>query len=228
MAEEKTKITTACPDEERLASFVDGLPGGTDRESVVAHVDDCGDCLDRVVMARFADEQERSLVGAAFPTGMAQRAASDRAKALFRGAPVLEAVFRLGRGALEVIRSAGVEWAPVAAPAVRGASESDSKDLWETSAEVGGLRLSLEVERTGAGCVIAAGVASLDGTDPPAGTSLALVRDADLIALQPASAEPADLAEVGPGRFHVEVRRDGSPTGHATLRLDPGNPAEVQ
>ena len=210
--------TTTCPDAERIADFAEQRLDAALHETVDAHLAACDGCFDQVVHVRWAIEQERALVGAPFPVTPAERSARERARALF-SEPLGRAVFRLLKGALELVSTTGASWEPVAVPAVRGAGDADARDLWEAAFPAGELSLRIEVERTGAGCVVAAGIAAPGGAEAPAGTSVALLRDGTVVALQPATAEPADLAEVGPGAFAVEVRRDGGTLGRAELHL---------
>ena len=209
-----------CPDEEHLADFVDGRLQAAERDTVATHVEACDTCFDVVVLTRAAVEEERALAGAPFPVTAAQRAARERARALYSPPLSVRAVFRLVRDALDLVREAGAQWTPVAAPAVRGGEAGDGRDLWQARVRVDDLDLALEVERSGEGAVIAAGLTGADGAEAPAGTSVALVREGSLLAFQPATAEPADLAEVGPGEFRVEVRRDGEVAGHAIVALE--------
>jgi len=209
---------TSCLDDERLACFVEEILPAAQRVDVDTHLSACDDCFERVAVARWVVLKERALAGAPFPVTLAERRARDRAKGLFRAPAGARAVFRLLRGALDLVQFTGPAWSPVAAPAVRGDGEGDDQDLWEVRTQLGDYTLRVEVERTGSGCVIAAGVATGTG-EPPSGTAVALVRDGALLSLQAATSEPADLAEVGPGRFRVEVRRDGEVTGHAEVVL---------
>ncbi len=211
---------THCPDEEHLADFVEGRLGADERQSTATHVEACDTCFSVVVLTREVMAEERALAGAPFPVTAAQRVARERAKALYSPPLSIRVVFRLVKDALDLVRTAGAEWAPVAAPAVRGGEAGDGRDLWQARVRVSDLDLALEVERSREGCVIAAGLTAAGGGEAPAGTAVALVRDGSLVAFQPATAEPADLAEVGPGEFRVEVRRDGHLEGHATLALE--------
>ena len=212
---------TCCPDEERLADFAEDRLDAAAREAVDTHLQACDNCFEVVVLTREAICEERAWARSPSLVTVAERAARERARSLFAPRLDVRAVFRLVRGALDLVRSAGAAWEPVAVPAVRGGeARGDGRDLWEASASVAGLDLRLEVERTGSGCVIAAGLTAPGGAAAPAGTSLALVSGGRLLAFQPATEEPADLAEVGAGEYRVEVRRGDEVAGHATLSLE--------
>ncbi len=200
-------------DEETLANFVEGRLDDAASAEVEAWLASDEVAFDTVVLARSLMDEEAKLVGGRLPVPAAQAVARDRAKALFQES-LKSVVFRLVRGALDLVDNLAVgEWAPVAAPSVRGDSDGDGRDLWEGRIPAGDDTLTIEVERTGAGALIAAGV------DNAAGAQIVLLRDGAVVTLRPATAEPAELAEVEAGSFQVEIRRDGETTGRASVVL---------
>ena len=208
------QTTTIIRDEETLADFVEGRLDSAANEQVQAWLAEDSVAFDTVVLARSLMEEESKLMGARLPTPAARSAAARRAQGLFKES-LKAAVFRLVQGALDLLDDATAgQWAPVAAPAVRGAgAENGDRDLWEGRIPAGDDTLTIEVERTDSGALIAAGV------DNAAGAQIVLLRDEDVVTLRPATAEPAELAEVTAGSFHVEVRRDGRTTGRAAVVL---------
>jgi len=212
---------TCCPDEERLADFTEGRLDAQDRATLETHLEGCDTCFEVVVLTREAMQAELAYAGSPALVTIPERAAREKVKALFAPKLGMRAVFRMVRGALDLVRSAGAEWAPVAVPSVRGgATDGAGLDLWESKVRVGELDLQLEVERSGEGCLIAAGLTTRGGTEAPAGLSVALVTEGKLLAFQPATGEPSDLAEVGAGEYRIEIRRGDEVTGHATLALE--------
>ncbi len=201
-------------DEETLGDFVDGRLDDEGRAQVQAWIAEDEAAFDAVVLARSLSEAEAALMGGAFPRGARQRSAAERAKALLQPS-ALKAVFRLLQGALELVEPL-VEggWAPVAAPAVRGDEGGEGRDLWAGRTGAGRDALTVEVERTGEGAVIAAGVQG------PEGAQLVLLRDGAVIALRPATAEPVEVAEVAAGEFLVELRRSGAAVARAAVVLE--------
>lgn len=202
-------------DEESLADFVEGRLDAATAAQVQAWLAEDSDAFDAVVLARSLMDEESKLMGARLPVPAAQLTAQERAKALFSESPVA-AVFRFVQGALDLIGggASGV-WAPVAAPAVRGQGGGpDGRDLWAGRIQAGEDTLLVEVERTAAGALIAAGV------DNAARAQVVLLRDDSVVTLRPATVVPAELAQVEAGRFHVEVRRGGRTTGRASVVLE--------
>lgn len=201
-------------DEETLGDFVDGRLDEVGRAQVQAWLAEDEAAFDAVVLARSLSDAEAALVGGAFPQGVRQRSAAERAKALLRPG-ALKAVFRLLQGALELVEPL-VEgaWAPVEAPAMRGDQGGGGCDLWAGRTGLGRDALTVEVERTDGGAVIAA------GAQRPEGAQLALLQAGSVIAVRPATVEPAELAEVTAGEFSVELRRSGSPVASAAVVLE--------
>ena len=201
-------------DEETLGDFVDGRLDEGARAQVQAWLAEDEAAFDAVVLARSLSEAEAALMGSAFPRGARQRSAAERAKALLRPSG-LKAVFRLVQGALDLVEPlVQGRWTPVMAPAVRGAGDGEGRDLWTGCVGAGRDALTIEVERTGEGAVIAAGV------EGPEGAQLALLRSGAMVALRPATTEPVDLAEVAAGEFQVELRRSGDVVASAAVVLE--------
>jgi len=204
---------TLIRDEETLADYVEGRLNSSAAAQVQAWLVEDDAAFDAVVLARSMMDEEAALMGARFPQGSSQAAARERAQSLFR--PTLTAaVFRLVQGALDLVDElVSGQWAPVAVPAVRGDGATDGRDLWEGRIPAGDDMLHVEVERTEQGALIAAGVASAEGAQ------VALLLNGELICLQPATVEPAELAEVGAGRVRLEIRRNGQVVGGAEVAL---------
>lgn len=208
-------ITTLIRDEETLADFAEGRLDAAARATVESWLAQDEAAFDMVVLARSLMEEEAKLMGGRLPVPAAQLAARDRAQSMFRES-VKSVVFRLVQDALDLVDGlAASRWAPVAAPSVRGdAGVCDGRDLWEGRIEAGDDTLVIEVERTESGALIAAGV------DNAVGAQIVLLDGDDVVTLRPATAEPAELAEVGAGSFRVEIRRDGQTTGRASVVLE--------
>ena len=200
-------------DDETLADFVEGRLDAAASAQVEAWLATDDMAFDTVVLARSAMDEEGKLVGARLPAPAAQAVARDRAKALFQES-LKAVIFRFAKGALDLVDNlAAGHWAPVAAPAVRGDGVGDGRDLWAGRIPAGDDTLTIEVERTLSGALIAAGV------DNAAGAQIVLLRQGAVVTLRPATVEPAELGEVQAGSFHVEVRRNGKTTGRAAVVL---------
>ena len=141
----------SCPDEERLVDYIEGRLSKEDRSHMEAHLSDCENCLEGLVVARSIlqgrDEIETEPVPAAVTESAVRLITGPRAP-LFDGSidRLKLAINRIKSGIADFLwPDSWMGWQPAT---IRGAKSVVSEDLFRIKISFNKIKTEIEIEKT--------------------------------------------------------------------------------
>ena len=206
---------TECPDEEVLASYLDGIGAEERRSDIEAHLADCAVCLEQAIVAYGAEgrgdaeEAHRELVERVMALVPASHGES-----LF-----LELVVRLVKNSLELISTSG-KLVPITAPVgIRGRAKPLDTTLLQVEKEMGRLKVEVEVEAVEAGlCEVIVRVKD-EGGRAAEGIRLTLFSKGREQASYLARQGEAVFDRIPQGEYNLAISDSGASVGRIRLRI---------
>ena len=213
------QVRSGCPDEEALAVYLSDALGEADNAVVENHLAGCVACLDELLAAHQAAQDEGR---AAVPAKAAARAMALLAKPKLTS-EIFNLVVGLARDSLELISTSGSLIMPALAAEVRGKGKPASTGILRIEKNLGELQIAVEVERLdGDFCQIAVNVAS-HGKPAADGLRLSLFSGAREQASFLARQGSAIFDRVAPGKYQLAVSAAGNALGTIGLKIQEGS-----
>ena len=209
-----------CPNDERLAGYLDGALTEAERQKLESHLASCTLCLDDLVAAYGAVQGGRDET-------VPQRAL-EKAMTLMpqtcADPDFFELVVRLFRDSLDLVSTTG-QVVLVAAPAeVRGKGKISDAGIVQVEKKLEKFTVTVEAERTEENlCQVAVGVRSNAGSVVE-GIRLSLICGGREAASYLARQGTAIFDRIGPGDYLLEVSEAGHSVGTIRLTIKGGLP----
>jgi len=201
-----------CPDEEVLATFLEGDLAGRERDKVESHLARCALCLDELAAVLNAVETTGGEVDV-------PRQLVNRARALVEGRENrFEIAVRLLRDSIELLSTtARLVLQPV--PIVRSEGRSANENMLHVEQDVGRFRVGLVLELTEPGaCRVLANVSEETGK-PADGVRLTLTSGDREQASFVTRAGSVVFDRLAPGEYSIAVSESGYSLGRVRLNL---------
>lgn len=132
-----------CPDDERLAGYLNGAVAGADKAKLEDHLADCAVCLDALSAAYLASEGNEV---EDVPRRLLERA-MELVPSTAATPGIFDLVVRLAQDSLELVRTSG-QMVQYPAPAgIRGQKEASSIPVLQIEKALGKYKVAVEVER---------------------------------------------------------------------------------
>lgn len=209
---------SGCPDEEALAVYLTGALGESDNGALENHLTGCAFCLDELLAAHHAAQDEAR---AAVPAKAAARAMTLLAKPKLTS-EIFNLVVGLARDSLELISSSGRLVMPTLAAEVRGKGKPASTGILRIEKILGELQIAVEVERLeGNLCQVAVNVTPY-GKSATDTLRLSLFSGAREQASFLARQGSAIFDRIAPGEYQLAISAAGNALGTIGLTIQEG------
>ena len=214
LAGKSNRGAAGCPDDERLAAYLNRVVGDDEKVKLEEHLADCAVCLDALSAAYLASEGN----------GMeeAPRRLLERAKGLVPSAAATPGIFdvivRLAQDSLELVRTSGQLIQSPAPAGIRG-KEVSGLPVVQVEKELGKFKVAVEVERVEDDlCQIVVTVG--DGVESRAdGIRLSLLSGGRERASYLAPQGTAVFERIPPGEYQLAVSDAGVTLGSIRLAI---------
>lgn len=206
-----------CPDDERLAGYLNGAVAGADKAKLEDHLADCAVCLDALSAAYLASEGNE--------VEDVPRRLLERAMKLVPSTAATPGIFdlvvRLAQDSLELVRTSG-QMVQYPAPAGIRGKEVSGLPVVQVEKELGKFKVAVEVERVEDDlCQIVVTVG--DGVEPHAdGIRLSLLSGGRERASYLAPQGTAVFERIPPGEYQLAVSDGGVAVGSIRLTIKEG------
>jgi hypothetical protein len=207
---------TDCPDEEELASYLDGVLAETQRAQVESHLSDCSACLAEVCAAyKTSSEGRKDTV----PQRILERAMAIILADKGGDKNFLNVVVQLALDCLKLVSTSG-ELIPAEAPAgIRGKDKESDAAVLQVEKELDQCTVAMEVERIERElCQVAVTVKPKQGM-VAGGIRLSLLCGEREQASYLASQGTAIFERVPPGDYKLNVSDSGHSVGSIRLTI---------
>ena len=205
-----------CPDEESLASYLVGFLTEDAKRGLEAHLADCSFCLEDLVSAhKAAQDNESDKV----PQQLVDRAMS-LVPPIQGRQNFLDLVVRLVKGSLELVSSSGRLILATAPAGIRGRPEPSETSILQIEKEMGKFNVTVEVERVGTNlCQVVVKVKEKDGKLAE-GIRLSLFSGGREQASYLTRQGEVVFDRIAPGEYNLAVSDSGVPVGTIRLRME--------
>ena len=209
-----------CPDEETLASYLEGGAMPTMGEEMETHLAHCTACLDELSAAHSSmlGNEKETAPEALVTKAMALIPQTAREEGFF------EMVVRVARGSLELVSTTGQLVEVPGLVGVRGKLESPGTTVLQVEKEMGRFKVAVEVEPVEDElCQLAVTVRAGGGASPADGIRLSLLAGGREQASYLARQGTAIFDRISPGDYSLAISESNAALGSIRLTIKEGH-----